>query len=180
MASFNKVMLIGNLTRDPEVKFTPSGMAVADIRLAVNRRYRSADNQEHEETCFVNVTVWGKQAESCGQYLKRGRPVFIEGRLKYDEWEKDGQKFNRLSVVAERVQFLGDGTGAGRSGSSAQDGSMSSGGGSGAAPVTAAAPAAARGAAAGTVAEADDEMGADDRADDERDPLAGDADNLPF
>ncbi len=114
MASFNKVMLMGNLTRDPEVRYTPSGMAVADLRLAVNRRYRSGDGQEHEETCFVNVTVWSKQAEICGQYLKRGRPVFVEGRLKFDEWEKDGQKLNRLSVVAERVQFLGDGGGGSR------------------------------------------------------------------
>ncbi len=122
MANFNKVLLMGNLTRDPEVRYTPSGMAVADLRLAVNRRYRSADGQEHEETCFVNVTVWGKQGENCGQYLKRGRPVFVEGRLKYDEWEKDGQKFNRLSVVAERVQFLGDG--GNRGGAAVQDGEL--------------------------------------------------------
>lgn len=120
MANFNKVLLMGNLTRDPEVRYTPSGMAVADLGLAVNRRYRTNDGQEHEETCFVNVTVWGKQGESCGQYLKRGRPVFVEGRLKFDEWEKDGQKFNRLSVVAERVQFLG--SGGGRSEAAVQEG----------------------------------------------------------
>ena len=113
MANFNKVMLMGNLTRDPEVRYTPSGMAVADLGLAVNRRYRGSDGQDHEETCFVKVTVWGRQAETCGQYLKRGRPVFVEGRLKFDEWEKDGQKFNRLSVVGERVQFLSDGSGRG-------------------------------------------------------------------
>ncbi len=176
MANFNKVILIGNLTRDPEVKFTPSGMAVADLRMAINRRYRTADNQEHEETCFVNVTVWGKQGESCGQYLKRGRPVMIEGRLKYDEWEKDGQKFNRLSVVAERVQFLGDGTGAARSGGSAPEGSVPSGG--GAVPAPATAPRRAAEGPSGPGVE-DDEM-ADDRADDGRDPLAQDADNLPF
>jgi single-strand DNA-binding protein len=180
MANFNKVILIGNLTRDPEVKFTPSGMAVADLRMAINRRYRTADNQEHEETCFVNVTVWGKQGESCGQYLKRGRPVMIEGRLKYDEWEKDGQKFNRLSVVAERVQFLSDGTGPARSGGSPAEGAAPSGGGvgGGAGPAQATAPR--RAAEVPSVSEAGDDEMADDRADDGRDPLAEDADNLPF
>ncbi len=168
MANFNKVMLMGNLTRDPEVRYTPSGMAVADLRLAVNRRYRSADGTEHEETCFVNVTVWAKQAETCGQYLKRGRPVFIEGRLKFDEWEKDGQKFNRLSVVAERVQFLGDG---GSRGGQQADQDREAGG--------------------GTVAESrptpparerHEEAPPDDHeaSDGESEPLEADTDNLPF
>ncbi len=112
MASFNKVILIGNLTRDPEIKYTPSGTAVGDLRMATNRRYRTADGQEHDETCFVGVTVWGRQAETCGEYLKKGAPALVEGRLKYDEWEKEGQKFSRLSVVAERVQFLGSPRGA--------------------------------------------------------------------
>lgn len=123
MANFNKVMLMGNLTRDPEVRYTPSGMAVADLRLAVNRRYRTPDGQDREETCFVNVTVWARQAETCGQYLQKGRSVFVEGRLKFDEWEKDGQKLNRLSVVAERVQFLGDGGSRG-GGQAVKDGQM--------------------------------------------------------
>ncbi len=106
MADFNKVMLMGNLTRDPEVRYTPSGMAVSDLGLAVNRMFKGSDGQPREETCFVRVTVWARQAENCAQYLKKGSPVFIEGRLKYDEWEKDGQKQSRLSVVGERVQFL--------------------------------------------------------------------------
>jgi single-strand DNA-binding protein len=112
MASFNKVILIGNLTRDPEVRYTPSGTAVGDLRMAINRRFRTGDGQEREETCFVGVTVWGRQAETCGEYLKKGSPALVEGRLKYDEWEKEGQKFSRLSVVAERVQFLGSPRGA--------------------------------------------------------------------
>jgi len=106
MATLNKVMLIGNLTRDPEVRYTPSGSAVSDIRLAVSRKYKTANGQEKEETCFVSVTVWGRQAETAGEYLRKGSPVFVEGRLKLDEWEKDGQKQSRLGVVAERVQFL--------------------------------------------------------------------------
>jgi len=107
MADFNKVMLMGNLTRDPEVRYTPSGTAVSDLGLAVNRNFKGSDGQMKEETCFVRVTVWARQAENCAQYLKKGSPVFVEGRLKYDEWEKDGQKQSRLSVVGERVQFLG-------------------------------------------------------------------------
>jgi len=167
MANLNKVMLIGNLTRDPEVRYTPSGMAVADLRLAVNRRYRSADGQEHEETCFVNVTVWAKQAENCGQYLKKGRPVFIEGRLKFDEWEKDGQKLNRLSVVAERVQFLGDG--GGRGAVAAQDGDVPARG-----PVADSHEPRRETVSGG----AGQEVGEDEE--DGREPLGTDTDNLPF
>ena len=107
MATLNKVLLIGNLTRDPEVRYTPSGMAVSDLRMAISRRFKTAGGEEREETCFVSVTVWGRQAETCGEYLRKGSSAFIEGRLKFDEWEKDGQKLNRLTVVAERVQFLG-------------------------------------------------------------------------
>lgn len=167
MANFNKVLLMGNLTRDPEVRYTPSGMAVADLRLAVNRRYRTADGQEHEETCFVNVTVWAKQAETCGQYLKRGRPVFVEGRLKFDEWEKDGQKFNRLSVVAERVQFLGDG--GGRTGAAVQDGE---------APVKA--PAAETREPRRETASGGDGQDVEEGEENGREPLGTDTDNLPF
>lgn len=107
MADFNKVILLGNLTRDPEVRYIPSGTAVGELGLAVNRRFRAADGQQHDETCFVRITVWGRQAETCGEYLKKGSQVLIDGRLKYDQWEKEGQKFSRLSVVATRVQFLG-------------------------------------------------------------------------
>lgn len=109
MASLNKVMLIGRLTRDPERRSTPSGMAVADLGLAVNRRYRTNNGEDREETCFIDVTVWGKQAENCGEYLRKGSPIFVEGHLKMDTWEKDGQKRSKISVVAERVQFLESG-----------------------------------------------------------------------
>ena len=107
MASLNKVLLIGNLTKDPELRKTPGGMAVSDLRLAVNRRFKTATGENRDETCFLNVTVWGRQAETCAEYLNKGSPVLVEGRLKYDEWEREGQKQSRVSVVAERVQFLG-------------------------------------------------------------------------
>jgi len=107
MANLNKVFLVGNLTRDPEVRYTPSGKAVADIGLAVNRRYRTQSGEYEEETCFVTVTVWDRAAETCGEYLRKGSPLLVEGRLKFDQWERDGQKHNKLTVVAERTQFLG-------------------------------------------------------------------------
>ncbi|HIE11427.1 MAG TPA: single-stranded DNA-binding protein [Kiritimatiellae bacterium] len=107
MVSLNRVFLAGNLTRDPEVRYTPSGTAVADLSLAVNRTYTSG-GERREETCFVNVVVWGRQAENCGQYLGRGSPVLIEGRLQLDQWQTDqGEKRSQLRVVAIRVQFLG-------------------------------------------------------------------------
>jgi single-strand DNA-binding protein len=107
MASLNKVFLMGNLTRDPEVRYTPGGAAVCELGLAVNRRYTS-NNQEHEEVCFIDVVVWGKQAESSGRYLEKGAPVLIEGRLQLDQWQDKNSGANRskLRVVAERVQFL--------------------------------------------------------------------------
>jgi single-strand DNA-binding protein len=109
MASFNKVMLMGNLTRDPEVKYTPKGTAIANLGLAVNRVYTTESGEQKEEVTFIDIEVWGRQAETAGQYLAKGRPVFIEGRLKLDSWEdkESGQKRNKLKVVAERVQFLG-------------------------------------------------------------------------
>jgi len=107
MATLNKVFLIGNLTRDPEVRYLPSGKAVTDIRMAINNKFKLASGEEREETCFVGVVVWGKQGEACGQYLSKGSPLLVEGRLQYDEWEKDGQKMNRLRVVADRTQFIG-------------------------------------------------------------------------
>lgn len=108
MASLNKVFLIGNLTRDPELRYTPSGVAVVNLRLAVNRRFRDRNGEQKEEVCFVTVTAWDKQAEVCNQYLSKGRPVFVEGRLQSRSWEdKEGQKRNVLDIKAERVQFLG-------------------------------------------------------------------------
>jgi single-strand DNA-binding protein len=107
MANLNKVILAGNLTKDPEVRYTPAGKAVADLRMAINRSFKGQDGQVRDETCFVSVVVWDRQAQTCGEYLTRGSPVLVDGRLQYEEWEKDGQKFNRLRVVADRVQFLG-------------------------------------------------------------------------
>ncbi|MCB1279006.1 single-stranded DNA-binding protein [Prosthecobacter sp.] len=109
MASYNKVMLIGNLTRDPEVRYTPKGSAVCDIGLAVNRVYTSDSGEKVEEVTFVDVVLWSKMAELAGKYLHKGRPVFIEGRLQMDSWEdkQTGQKRTRMRVVGEQMQFLG-------------------------------------------------------------------------
>jgi single-strand DNA-binding protein len=114
MASVNKVILIGNLTRDPEIKYTPKGMAVAEVGLAVNRKYR-VENEMREEVTFLDVTFWGKQAEVVGQYMKKGRPMYIEGRLQLDTWDdkQTGQKRSKLRVVAEDFQFLGGKDGGG-------------------------------------------------------------------
>lgn len=107
MASLNKVFLIGNLTRDPELRYVPSGAPVATFGLAVNRRFVTQHGEKKDEVCFVRVVVFGKQAESCSQHLTKGRLVFIEGRLQYRSWEQDGQKRSTLDIVADRVQFLG-------------------------------------------------------------------------
>ena len=106
MASFNRVILVGNLTRDPELRYIPSGTAVSDIGLAVNDRVKRGD-QWVEEPVFVDVTLWGRTAEIANEYLSKGSPVLIEGRLKLDRWEKDGQKHSKLKVIGERLQMLG-------------------------------------------------------------------------
>lgn len=108
MASFNRVVLLGNLTKDPELKKAPSGVSVARLRLAVNETFRDRQSgQPKEVACFVDVAVWDRQADSCGQYLKRGSQVLVEGRLVYEEWKNaQGEQRNRLSVRADRVQFL--------------------------------------------------------------------------
>jgi single-strand DNA-binding protein len=130
MASFNKVMLLGNLTRDPEVKYTPKGSAVADIGLAVNRTYTTDGGEKREETTFVDVTMWGRQAEIAGEYLKKGRPLFVEGRLQLDTWDdkQTGQKRSKMRVVCENFQMLGSRDG-GESGGGGGGGGRSSGGG---------------------------------------------------
>jgi len=118
MASFNRVILLGNLTRDVEVKYLQSGMAVAEVGLAVNdRRKDSKTNQWIEETTFVDVTFWGRTAEIAAEYLSKGSPVLVEGRLKLDQWETEGQKRSKLRVVCERMQMVGSkgGGGGGRS-----------------------------------------------------------------
>jgi single-strand DNA-binding protein len=111
MASFNKVILVGNLTRDPELRYTPKGVAIAKIGIAVNRKWTGEDGQLREETTFVDVDAFGKQAETIGQYLKKGRPVLIEGRLRLDTWEdkQTNQKRSKLGVVLESFQFLDSG-----------------------------------------------------------------------
>lgn len=108
MASYNKVMLMGNLTRDPEVRYTPKGSAVADLAIAVNRVYTADNGEKREEVTYVDVVLWARLAELAGQYLTKGRPVFIEGRLQMDSWEdkQTGQKRSRLRVVGEVMQFL--------------------------------------------------------------------------
>lgn len=107
MANFNKVFLMGNLTRDPELRYTASGSPVTSLGLAVNRKYKQGDEMK-EETCFVDITVWGRLGETCSEYLSKGKPVFVEGRLNYRSWEtEEGQKRSKLEVVASNVQFLG-------------------------------------------------------------------------
>ncbi len=115
MADLNKVFLLGNLTRDPEMRYMPSGSPVCSFGLACNRRYTGQDGQKKEETLFVDVDGYGKTAELCSQYLSKGRQVLIEGRLRFRRWEaQDGQKRSKISVVAERVTFLGGRGGEGR------------------------------------------------------------------
>ena len=116
MANFNKVILLGNLTRDPEVRYTPKGTAVAEVGLAINRFIPASDGGEkREETTFVDVTLWGRTAEIAGEYLKKGRPVLIEGRLQLDTWDDktSGQKRSKLKVVGESMQLLGGKPGGG-------------------------------------------------------------------
>jgi single-strand DNA-binding protein len=122
MASFNKVLLLGNLTRDPEVRYTPKGSAVADLGIAVNRQYTLDNGEKREEVTFVDVTFWGRTAEVAGEYLKKGRPIFIEGRLQLDTWDdkQSGQKRSKLKVIGETMQMLGSrpGEGGGDTGAS--------------------------------------------------------------
>lgn len=118
MASFNKVILIGNLTRDPELRYTPKGTAIAKIGLAVNRVWTSESGEKKEEVTFIDVDIFGRTAENVGQYMRKGRPIMVEGRLKLDQWDDKttGQKRSRLGVVAETVQFLGSASGGGEGG----------------------------------------------------------------
>ena len=115
MASFNRVILMGNLTKDVELKYTQSGLAVTDVRLAVNDRRKTQSGEWVEETTFVDVTLWGRTAEVAGEYLSKGAPVMIEGRLKLDTWETEGQKRSRLRVVGERMVLVGGRSGTGGS-----------------------------------------------------------------
>ncbi|MDD4899020.1 MAG: single-stranded DNA-binding protein [Candidatus Omnitrophica bacterium] len=108
MANFNKVLLIGNLTKDPELRYTPQGTAVVNLRMAVNRKYKDKNQEWKDEVCFITVVAWDKQAETCNQYLHKGSPLFVEGRLQSRSWEDNtGAKRNVIEVRAERIQFLG-------------------------------------------------------------------------
>jgi single-strand DNA-binding protein len=109
MANFNKVLLMGNLTRDPEVRYTPKGTAVAKIGLAVNEVYSTDQGEKKEFTTFVDIDVWGRQAETLAQYVSKGSPLFVEGRLRLDTWDdkESGQKRSKLKVVCDRFQFIG-------------------------------------------------------------------------
>jgi single-strand DNA-binding protein len=121
MASFNKVILMGNLTRDPELRYTPKGTAIAKVGLAVNRVWTNEAGEKKEEVTFVDVDIFGRTAENVGQYMRKGRPMLVEGRLKLDQWDdkQTGQKRQRLGVVAETVQFLGSAPSAGEGGAPA-------------------------------------------------------------
>ncbi len=108
MASYNRVLLMGNLTRNPEIRYTPSGTAVADLGLAVNETFKNKAGETVEQACFVDVVVWGRQAETSAEFLQKGSSVFVEGRLQLDKWEtQEGEKRSKLRVRADRVQFLG-------------------------------------------------------------------------
>jgi single-strand DNA-binding protein len=127
MASFNRVILMGNLTRDVEVRYTPGGTAVSEIGLAVNDRRKDAKGEWIDETTFVDVTLWGRTAEIAGEYLTKGAPLLVEGRLKLDSWEKDGQKRSKLRVVCENMRMLGGkGGGGGGGGGGGSRGSSAS------------------------------------------------------
>ena len=122
MASYNRVILVGNLTRDPEVRYIPSGMAVSDIGIAVSDRRKNASGEWIEETTFVDVTLWGRTAEVASEYLSKGSPIFIEGRLKLDTWEQEGQKRSKMRVVCEKMQMLGGRGGPGEGGAGRGEG----------------------------------------------------------
>jgi single-strand DNA-binding protein len=107
MPNLNRVMLMGNLTRDPELRYTPSNTAVANIGLAVNRRWRNQQGEQQEEVTFIDCEAWGRTAEVINQYLRKGRPIFIEGRLRLDQWQdKDGQNRSKLKVVVDSFEFI--------------------------------------------------------------------------
>ncbi|PIE23479.1 MAG: single-stranded DNA-binding protein [Planctomycetota bacterium] len=124
MASFNKVILMGNLTRDPEMRSTQGGTQICKFGIATNRKFRTQAGEQREEVCYVDVTAFGRQAELINQYMSRGRPIFLEGRLQFSSWEtQDGQKRNKLEVVVENFQFM-------RSGQQGQGGGQQGQGGS--------------------------------------------------
>ena len=131
MPNLNKVMLMGNLTKDPEIKYTPKGTAIANFGIAVNRNYSTESGEKREEVTFIDIEAWGRTAEIIGEYFKKGRPIFIEGRLKLDTWDdkQTGQKKSKLRVVADSFEFLGSREGAAGGGGGSGGGGESSEGG---------------------------------------------------
>src|SRR6185503_11456909 len=123
MANLNRVLLMGNLTRDPELRYTPQGAAVCEFAIAVNEKFKGKDGNWQDKVHYIDIVAWARQAETCAEYLKKGRPVFVEGRLTQDRWEQpDGQKRSRLRITADRVQFLASGGGQGGEGAGARRG----------------------------------------------------------
>ena len=124
MPNLNKVMLMGNLTRDPEIKYTPKGTAIANFGMAINRNYTTEGGEKREEVTFIDIEAFGRTAEIIGEYFKKGRPIFIEGRLKLDTWDdkQTGQKKSKLRVVADSFEFLGSREGGAREGGAAGGG----------------------------------------------------------
>lgn len=135
MPSLNKVMLMGNLTKDAELRYLPGGQAVLEFRIAVTRKYRTQQGEDKEETCFIDVNLWGKRGEAVSQYLTKGKPLFVEGRLQLDEWDdkESGQKRSKMRVVAENIEFVGGGRAAdgGGGGGGAAGGEGAAGGANG-------------------------------------------------
>ena len=131
MAYLNKVFLIGNLTRDPELRVTPKGTAICQFGLAVNRQYKDDSGATRDETAFIDIEAWGKQGELCSKYLQKGSLAFIEGRLRFDSWEdkQSGQKRSKLKVVLDNVQFMPRGSGGGGGGGGSGGGGGGGGGG---------------------------------------------------
>ena len=126
MASFNKVLLMGNLTRDPQLSYTPSQTPVVDFGIATNRRWTAQDGNQRDETCFVDCRAFGRMAENINKYLTKGRPVFLEGRLTFDSWQgQDGSKRSKLRVTIENFEFVGGGRGGGQQGGGYQNSGQS-------------------------------------------------------
>ncbi|MBT3200091.1 MAG: single-stranded DNA-binding protein [Phycisphaerales bacterium] len=111
MPNYNKVILAGNMTRDPQLSYTPAQKPVVDFGMAINRKWRGQDGQQHEETCFVDCRAFARTAEVINQYFSKGRPILVEGRLHFSSWEKDGRKHSKLRVTVDSFEFLGSGPG---------------------------------------------------------------------